>query len=80
MKKINFDIIFKIIVLLLLTIILFNQIISSTPIPTNTDNNSNQNGRYKEVKVKERYGFGGQKGEEYEKVYILDTQTGKYVE
>ena len=74
MKKINFDIVFKIIVLLFLTIILWNQINSSTQ--TNTDNNSNQNGRYKEVKIK-TYGYGGR---EEEGVRILDTQTGLYVE
>lgn len=74
MKKINFDIVFKIIVLLFLTTILWNQINSSTQ--TNTDNISNQNGRYKEVKIK-TYGYGGREEEE---VRVLDTQTGLYVE
>jgi hypothetical protein len=75
MKKINFELIFKIVVLIQATIIiiLLSEIYSSI----NENNNNyvpNQIGRYKEVKIKSS-GFGGDK----EYVRILDTETGKYV-
>ena len=39
-------------------------------------NESNEIGRYKEIKIKRSSSFGKDMGEE---VQILDTQTGKYV-
>jgi hypothetical protein len=75
MKKINFEIIFKIIVLIQLTIILLLLLFPSND---NTEiNESNENGRYKEIKTKRISRYGKDMGEE---VQILDTQTGKYVE
>jgi hypothetical protein len=75
MKKINFEIIFKIIVLIQLTIILLLLLFPSND---NTEiNESNEIGRYKEIKIKRASSFGKDMGEE---VQILDTQTGKYVE
>ncbi len=75
MKKMNFEIIFKIIVLIQLTIILLLLLFPSN------DNaeiyNSNENGRYKEVKTKRASRYGKDMGEE---VQILDTQTGEFVE
>ena len=74
MKKINFELIFKIIVLIQLTIILLLLLF-----PSNDDTEvyeSNENGRYKEVKSK-RYNYRGE--EMGEEVQILDTQTGQYV-
>lgn len=74
MKKINFEIIFKIVVLILLTLILYinvsNQESQDTPIYTEP----NEIGRYKEIKIKEpiRWGEG-----ERENVLILDTKTGE---
>jgi hypothetical protein len=40
-------------------------------------NESNENGRYKEVKTKRASSYGKDMGEE---VRILDTQTGEFVE
>lgn len=75
MKKANFDLIFKIIVLIQLTIILLLLLFQSND---NTEiNESNEIGRYKEIKIKRASSFGKDMGEE---VQILDTQTGKYVE
>ena len=74
MKKINFEIIFKIIVLIQLTIILLIFLF-----PTNDNsviNESNEIGRYKEVKIKS-YNYRGE--ETGETVRILDTETGEYV-
>ena len=75
MKKMNFEITFKIIVLIQLTIILLLLLFPSN------DNaeiyNSNENGRYKEVKTKRASRYGKDMGEE---VQILDTQTGEFVE
>lgn len=74
MKKINFEIIFKIIVLIQLTIILLIFLF-----PTNDNsviNESNEIGRYKEVKIKS-YNYRGE--ETGERVRILDTETGEYV-
>ena len=73
MKKVNFEIIFKIIVLIQLTIILILLLF-----PSNDEiYNSNENGRYKEVKTKRASSYGKDMGEE---VRILDTQTGEFVE
>lgn len=74
MKKTNFELIFKIIVLIQLTIILFMLLFPSND---NTEMyESNKNGRYKEVKTK-NYSYGK---ETDETVRILDTQTGEFVE
>jgi hypothetical protein len=73
MKKVNFEIIFKIIVLIQLTIILILLLF-----PSNDEiYDSNENGRYKEVKTKRASSYGKDMGEE---VQILDTQTGEFVE
>lgn len=73
MKKVNFKIIFKIIVLIQLTIILILLLF-----PSNDEiYDSNENGRYKEVKTKRASSYGKDMGEE---VRILDTQTGEFVE
>ncbi len=70
MKKVNFEIIFKIIVLIQLTIILLLLLFPSN---NNTENyESKEIGRYKEIKIKCEPQFGGA----LEKVRILDTQTG----
>ena len=74
MKKINFELIFKIIVLFQLTIILLLLLFQSND---NTEiNESNEIGRYKEVKIKS-YNYRGE--ETGERVRILDTETGEYV-
>ena len=75
MKKINFDLIFKIIVLIQLTIILLLLLFPSNDNAEIYD--SNENGRYKEVKTKRASRYGKDMGEE---VQILDTQTGEFVE
>jgi hypothetical protein len=74
MKKINFELIFKIIVLIQLTIILLLLLFPSNE---NTEiYESNENGRYKEVKTKNYYNGH----ETDETVRILDTKTGEFVE
>jgi hypothetical protein len=76
MKKISFDVVFKIIVLLLLSIIL---IICSNKSESISESSTYQHqapaevGRYKEIKVKTNGRFGGVD----EEVLILDTKTGK---
>ena len=75
MKKINFELIFKIIVLVQLTIILLLLLFPSNE--NSLINESNENGRYKEVKTKRASSYGKDMGEE---VQILDTQTGEFVE
>lgn len=75
MKKINFELIFKIIVLIQLTLILLLLLFPSNH--SKEINDSNENGRYKEVKTKRASSYGKDMGEE---VRILDTQTGEFVE
>jgi hypothetical protein len=75
MKKINFELIFKIIVLTQLTIILFLLLFPSND--SKDINESNEIGRYKEIKTKRASSYGKDMGEE---VRILDTQTGEFVE
>ncbi len=75
MKKINFEIVFKIIVLIQLTVILILLLFQSNNNAEIYD--SNENGRYKEVKTKRASSYGKDMGEE---VRILDTQTGEFVE
>lgn len=75
MKKINFEIVFKIIVLIQLTVILILLLFQSNNNAEIYD--SNENGRYKEVKTKRASSYGKDMGEE---VRVLDTQTGEFVE
>ena len=78
MKKINFDLIFKIIVFILLTLILTIIINSKESIDNVYDiqknNEPTEIGRYKDIKIKKTDWHGEEKGEE---VLILDTQTGE---
>ena len=74
MKKISFDVVFKIIVLLLLSIILIICYNKSEPALSNYQQEEpTEIGRYKEIKVKTT-GLGGR---EQEHVLILDTKTGE---
>lgn len=75
MKKINFELIFKVIVLIQLTVILLLLLLRSNDNAEIYD--ANENGRYKEVKTKRASSYGKDMGEE---VRILDTQTGEFVE
>jgi hypothetical protein len=77
MKKINFDIVFKIIVLIQLTLILVFTLLNDSPDYSQQVVEPNENGRYKEVKTKRFNIKGDEMGEE---VRILDTRTGQYVE
>jgi hypothetical protein len=77
MKKINFDIVFKIIVLIQLTLILVFTLLNDSPDYSQQVVEPNENGRYKEVKTKRFNINGDEMGEE---VRILDTRTGEYVE
>jgi competence protein ComGC len=61
MKKINFELIFKIIVLIQLTIILLLLLFPSND--SEEINDSNENGRYKEVKTKRASSYGKDMGE-----------------
>lgn len=77
MKKINFDIVFKIIVLIQLTLILVFTLLNDSRNYSQQLVEPNENGRYKEIKTK-RFNINGEEIDE--KVRILDTQTGEYVE
>ncbi len=77
MKKINFDIVFKIIVLIQLTLILVFTLLNDSADYSQQVVEPNENGRYKEVKTKRFIINGDEMGEE---VRILDTRTGEYVE
>ena len=77
MKKINFDIVFKIIVLIQLTLILVFTLLNDSRNYSQQLVEPNENGRYKEIKTK-RFNIRGE--EINEQVRILDTQTGEYVE
>jgi hypothetical protein len=74
MKKINFEIVFKIIVLIQLTLILLISLFRDSSNNSQVAVEPNEIGRYKEIK-RIGSGFGGK-----EEVYILDTKTGKYVD
>jgi hypothetical protein len=76
MKKINFDIVFKIIVLIQLTLILVFTLLNDSPDYSQQVVEPNDNGRFKEVKTKRFNINGDEMGEE---VRILDTRTGEYV-
>jgi hypothetical protein len=76
MKKINFDIVFKIIVLIQLTLILVFTLLNDSPDYSQQVVEPNENGRFKEVKIKRFNINGDEMGEE---VRILDTRTGEYV-
>ena len=76
MKKINFEIVFKIIVLIQLTLILLISLFRDSSNNSQVAVEPNEIGRYKEIKTK-HFNY---KGEEMsEGVRILDTETGKYV-
>jgi len=77
MKKINFDIVFKILVLIQLTLILVFTLLNDSPNYSQQLVEPNENGRYKEIKTK-RFNIRGEEIDE--QVRILDTQTGEYVE
>jgi hypothetical protein len=77
MKKINFDIVFKILVLIQLTLILVFTLLNDSPKYSQQLVEPNENGRYKEIKTK-RFNIRGEEIDE--QVRILDTQTGEYVE
>jgi len=76
MKKFNFDIVFKIIVLIQLTLILVFTLLNDSPDYSQQVVEPNENGRFKEVKTKRFNINGDEMGEE---VRILDTRTGEYV-
>lgn len=76
MKKINFDIIFKIIVLIELTVILIIAFFDYSSNDSQLVVAPNEIGRFKDVKLKKINGFGT----EVESVRILDTKTGEYVD
>ena len=76
MKKIDFEIVFKIIVLIQLTLILVFTLLNDSPDYSQQVVEPNENGRYKEVKTKRFNINGDEMGEE---VRILDTRTGEYV-
>lgn len=69
MKKINFELVFKIIVLIQLTSILLIVLLRENSQAIE----SNEIGRYKEIRVENPGGFGGV---DY-KILILDTKTGE---
>jgi hypothetical protein len=76
MKK-NFENIFRIIVLVQLTIILLILVFSKTSDYVNTPIEPNEIGRYKEIKTKN---FNRSGEEMDETVRVLDTKTGEFVE
>ena len=75
MKKINFELLFKIIVIVQLTTIILMLIYSTDSSESTTLVEPNEIGRYKEIKTKTFYN-GRETGEI---VRILDTKTGEYV-
>ena len=76
MRKINFEIVFKIIVLTQLTLILiflfFSKEQNENLYNFQQNSESNEIGRYKEIKIKKTV-----YGNEREEVLILDTETGE---
>jgi hypothetical protein len=76
MKKINFEIVFKIIVLIQLTLILLISLFRDSSNNSQVAVEPNEIGRYKEIKTKTVLPDG--RGEQ-EYIRILDTETGKYV-
>jgi hypothetical protein len=77
MNKINLNLIYKAIILILLFSILALLIIQSNENTDPINKESSQIGRYKEVRIP-IYNFNGEKTSE--DVKILDTETGLYVE
>ncbi len=73
MKKINFEIVFKIVVLVLLTLILYINVANQESQDTPIYREPNEIGRYKEIKIKDVNRWGGSD----ERVLILDTKTGE---
>jgi hypothetical protein len=77
MKKINFELIFKILVLVQLSTIIMILIFAKVSDESETLIEPNEIGRYKEIKTKEFNLRGEEIGET---VRILDTKTGQYVQ
>lgn len=77
MNKINLNLVYKAIILILLFSILALLIIQSNENTDPINKESSQIGRYKEVRIP-IYNFNGEKTSE--DVKILDTETGLYVE
>ena len=77
MSKLNLNLVYKAIILILLLSILALLIFQSNENEVTLRDDSSQIGRYKEVKIP-IYNFNGDKTSE--EVKILDTQTGLYVE
>jgi hypothetical protein len=77
MKKINFELIFKILVLVQLSTIIMILIFAKVSDESTKLIEPNEIGRYKEIKTKE-FNFKGE--ETGETVRILDTKTGQYVQ
>jgi hypothetical protein len=77
MSKLNLNLVYKAIILILLLSILALLIFQSNENEVTLSNDSSHIGRYKEVKIP-IYNFNGDKTSE--EVKILDTQTGLYVE
>ena len=75
MKALNFEKIFKIVVLLQLTIILLLLLFTKETNNSNTNVEQNEIGRYKGIVIKSR-SFNGP---EEESVQIIDTKTGDVV-
>jgi hypothetical protein len=77
MNKINLNLVYKAIILILLFSILALLILQSNENNDPPSKESSQIGRYKEVRIP-IYNFNGEKTSE--NVKILDTKTGLYVE
>lgn len=77
MSKLNLNLVYKAIILILLFSILALLIFQSNENEVTLRDDSSQIGRYKEVRIP-IYNFNGDKTSE--EVKILDTQTGLYVE
>ena len=77
MNKINLNLVYKAIILILLFSILALLIIQSNENTDPINKESSQIGRYKEVRIP-IYNFNGEKTSE--DVKILDTESGLYVE
>ena len=82
MKNIKFEIVFKIIVLIQLTLILlislFRDSSNNSQVAAPVAVEPNEIGRYKEVITNEKESGWGKNGEKVDVVRILDTKTGKY--
>ncbi len=73
MKNLNFELVFKIIVLIQLTLILSILLFREDSSNSQAFVEKDKIGRYKEIKIKSPTRFGGDE----ERVLILDTETGE---